>query len=227
MNREPWVKLEDGIALHDWGRSDEISYNQQLRQNEKNRFFQFAFDFLTDNRVVGDYWEFGCHRARTFRMALTEARKHSLDSMRFLAFDSFQGLPEGNDSSREDWQAGALCTTQEEFLAMIHKHGVYADNVELVPGFFEDSLKSYVPSVKPALVTVDCDFYASASQVLYFLEPYLLPGTQLYLDDYFCGHKGDPNRGVAKAFHKHETISKWTFVPHMAVGWWGRSFIVA
>ena len=32
------------------------------------------FIFLTDNRVVGDYHEYGCHRCRTFRMALTEAR---------------------------------------------------------------------------------------------------------------------------------------------------------
>ena len=82
---EPWVVLADGSDLKDWGRDQEIAYNQTNRQSEKALFFRRTFDFLTDNRVHGDYHEYGCHRCRTFRMALTEARKHNLENMQFHA----------------------------------------------------------------------------------------------------------------------------------------------
>src|SRR4051812_2356099 len=91
---EPWVELADARDLQEWGRDQEIAYNQANRQTEKALFYRRTYDFLTDNRVVGDYYEFGCHRCRTFRMALTEARKHNLSSAKFFAFDSFEGLPE-------------------------------------------------------------------------------------------------------------------------------------
>ncbi|HUA56667.1 MAG TPA: hypothetical protein VMB81_31080, partial [Candidatus Sulfotelmatobacter sp.] len=89
---EPWVELADGSALAGWSKDDEIAWNQANRQTEKYRFFVNTFDFLTDNRVRGDYHEYGCHRCRTFRMALTEARRHNVEAMKFFAFDSFEGL---------------------------------------------------------------------------------------------------------------------------------------
>src|SRR4051794_29781721 len=109
---EPWVELADGRQLADWTRDDEIASNQANRQTEKAIFYRRTYDFLTDNRVVGDYYEFGCHRCRTFRMALTEARRHNLSSAKFLAFDSFEGLPEPtSDTSVEIWKRGALTTS--------------------------------------------------------------------------------------------------------------------
>ena len=75
---EPWVELADGIQLAGWQHEDEISYNQVNRQREKQQFFVRTYDFLNDNRIRGNYLEFGCHRARTFRMALTEARRHNM-----------------------------------------------------------------------------------------------------------------------------------------------------
>src|SRR3984885_8270247 len=105
MIGEPWVELGTGATLKNWSRDDEIAYNQMNRQAEKALFFRRTFDFLTDNRVHGDYFEFGCHRCRTFRMALTEARRHNLAAMEFHAFDSFEGLPEPTgDTSVEIWK---------------------------------------------------------------------------------------------------------------------------
>src|SRR5216684_3152409 len=94
LDREPWVKLANGSELETWAHDDQIAYNQANRQMHKLGFYVQAFDFLSDNRVHGDYYEFGCHRGRTFRMALTEARRHNLASMKFFAFDSFAGLPQ-------------------------------------------------------------------------------------------------------------------------------------
>ena len=55
-NGEPWVALADGAELKDWGRDQEIAYNQSNRQTEKALFFRRICDFLTDNRVHGDYF---------------------------------------------------------------------------------------------------------------------------------------------------------------------------
>src|SRR5215469_7062885 len=117
LSEEPWVKLATGAELAEWRHEDEVRYNQANRQAEKYRFFIKAFDYVKDSRLRGDYHEFGCHRVRTFRMALTEARRHNLDQMRFFAYDSFEGLPATTSNPAHDvWQkSGALTTSEEEF----------------------------------------------------------------------------------------------------------------
>jgi hypothetical protein len=230
---EPWVVLPDGAALKDWGREDEISYNQMNRQTEKALFFRRVLDFLTDNRVHGDYFEFGCHRCRTFRMALTEARRHNLATMEFHAFDSFEGLPEPtSDTSVEIWKRGALTTSEGAFIGMVKDHGIYVDRVKTIKGYYADSLTKarqadYVKSArKIALVNVDCDLYESAVPVFDFVEPLLQEGAVIYIDDLFAGYKGNPHKGVARAFLEWQARSRWKLVRHLDIGWWGRSYIV-
>lgn len=230
---EPWVALADGADLSAWGRDEEIAYNQTNRQTEKALFFRRTFDFLTDNRVHGDYFEFGCHRCRTFRMALTEARRHNLASMQFHAFDSFEGLPEPtSDTSVEIWKRGALTTSEQAFLEMVKAHGIYVDNVKTIKGYYSESLtrdlqRRYVDSArKISLVNVDCDLYESAVPVFDFIEPLLQDGTVIYIDDLFAGYKGHPHKGVARSFLEWQRRSRWKLVRHLDIGWWGRSYIV-
>lgn len=230
---EPWVKLGTGATLAAWKRDEEIAYNQINRQTEKDLFFRRTFDFLTDNRVVGDYFEFGCHRCRTFRMALTEARRHNLGEMRFYAFDSFAGLPDVvSDTSVEIWRRGALATSEGEFTRMVREHGIYVDRVRTVRGYYSDSLtqtlrqKLLTQNTKIALVNIDCDLYESAVPVFEFIDPLLQEGAVIYIDDLFAGYKGNPNKGVAKAFLEYSRQARWKFIRHLDVGWWGRSYIV-
>ncbi|MBI3517169.1 MAG: class I SAM-dependent methyltransferase [Proteobacteria bacterium] len=228
---EPWVKLANGDELKGWGKDDEIAFNQNNRQIEKYRFFIKTFDFLTDNRVRGDYHEFGCHRCRTFRMALTEARRHNADSMKFFAFDSFEGLPDSSGHSVEIWTRGALTTTVDQFMTMVREHGIYVDRVTPIKGFYNDSLTSALRQKfldtenKLALVNIDCDLYESAVPVFDFIEPLLQEGTVLYIDDLFAGYKGSPAKGVARAFREFRARSRFRFVRHLDIGWWGRSYI--
>ena len=229
---EPWVTLATGPELARWGRDEEIAYNQRNRQTEKALFYRRTFDFLTDNRVQGDYHEYGCHRCRTFRMALTEARRHNLAGMHFLAFDSFQGLPDPvSDTSVEIWRRGALTTSEEEFLSMVREHGIYVDRVRTVKGFYDVTLtrglreRFLERESKIALAAIDCDLYESAVPVFAFIEPLLQEGAVLYIDDLFAGYKGTPTKGVARAFLEFQRSSRWTFVRHLDVGWWGRSYI--
>ena len=72
--KEPYVEinLKD---LKKWDKNDEIKYAQINRQKYKYEFFQKAFDLIYDNTIIGDYFEFGVHRARTFRFALSQAKE--------------------------------------------------------------------------------------------------------------------------------------------------------
>lgn len=232
IDREPWVELLDGRELENWSREDEIVYNQRNRQSEKLAFYVQAFDFLNANRVVGDYHEYGCHRGRTFRMALTEARRHNLQEMRFFAFDSFSGLPQILSSPDVPlWHEGALSTSEEDFWSLIRTHGIYVDRCETIKGFYRDTLtptlqqKFNESDRKIAFACMDCDLYESAAPVFQFIEPLIQEGSLIYIDEMFDGYKGSPVKGVPKAFHEFEERSRFKYVPHMQVGWWGRSYI--
>jgi hypothetical protein len=230
---EPWVDLPNNDALASWGREEEIAYNQINRQSEKALFYRRTFDFLTDNRVIGDYYEFGCHRCRTFRMALTEARRHNLADAKFYAFDSFEGLPEPtSDTSVEIWKRGALTTTESDFMSMVKAQGHYVESVRTVKGYYDESLtlplqKEIIETGrKSMLINIDCDLYESAVPVFNFIEPLLQEGTVIYIDDLFAGYKGSPNKGVARAFLEFQKRTRWKFIRHLDIGWWGRSYIV-
>lgn len=233
ISREPWIDIPGGDALQGWGHAEQVQWNQHLRQSEKARFFALSFDFIANSSVVGNYFEFGCHRVRTFRMALTEARHQNLgNTMKFFAFDSFEGLPTVDaDVHDPNWKPGALRTSTAEFMAIIENHGLYLDRVELIKGFYKDSLsadlqKKFITSnEKIAIACIDCDLYDSAVDVFNFISPLIQEGTILYLDDYFAGYRGSPKKGVAKAFKEFEEKSEFSFIQHLQVGWGGRSFI--
>ena len=125
LEEEPWVKIPSRKDLKDWKKFDEIKFNQQNRQIEKYKMFIKTFDFLTENQIFGDYFEFGCHRCRTFRMVVSLAYMHQIEDMNFYAFDSFDGLPElENSVSVKDWKRGSLTTSQSDFMRILKKHGL-------------------------------------------------------------------------------------------------------
>lgn len=232
IDGEPWVRLASGTELASWSKEDEIRYNQGNRQAEKYHFFRRIFDFLCENEIGGDYHEYGCHRGRTFRMALTEARRHNLNEMRFWAFDSFEGLPDPvTETSVSKWTRGTLRTSESQFRDLVNAHGIYVDRVRTVEGYYSDSLTRTLQQrfideeARIALVTVDCDLYESAVPVFDFIEPVLQDGAVIYMDDLFVGNRGNPSRGVARAFLDFQTRSRFRFIRHLEVGWWGRSYI--
>lgn len=233
IHREPWVDLASAQDLRDWNHDKEVAYNQMLRQTLKHEFFMKAVDFLADNRIPGDYFEFGCHRARTFRMMLSEsAKKQALSDMHYYAFDSFAGLPvTSSNPSHPVWSAGALTTSEKDFLSLVESLGLANGRIHTMAGFYDQSLtdvrqQEFLSKGRPvAMVNVDCDLYESAVPVFRFLEPLLQEGSVLYLDDYFCGYRGNPRRGVALAFDEFRQKSRFHYIEHLSIGWWGKSFL--
>ncbi len=207
--------------------------NSKIRYNERQRLIWQIFDYLKENQVDGDYHEYGCHKAVTFRMALADAHRKGIDSMRFYAFDSFEGLPEpkGIDRFHLHWKRGALTTSESHFMRLVRKQGKLVNRVETVKGFYNESLtpalqKSFQEKGrKIAFAFVDCDLYESTVDVLKFIDPLLQPGSVVYFDDFFH-FQGDPARGEQKAIGEWLEKSRWKLNPHLQAGWFGKSFIV-
>jgi len=231
----------EGIYKHyykndfeNWDEKSKIDYNNnEIRVKEKYRFFQLAYDYLYGNEVHGDYYEFGCHKARTFRMSISEARKKDFDFMRFYAFDSFEGLPEAAEIDRfPGWEKGMLKTSEDMFEALIREHGVYTDKVELVKGFFDQSLTSELQNKmlkdgsKLSFAYIDCDFYDSTVPVLEFILPFLQEGAIVAFDDW-NNFKANPNKGEKRAFREfcERHKDKIAFEEFLTFGWMGKSFI--
>jgi hypothetical protein len=166
-------------------------------------------------------------------MALTEARLHNMAEMKFWAFDSFEGLPDPvSDTSVEIWRRGALTTTEADFMRIVQEHGIYVDRVTTVKGFYSESLTAKLrrrmldEEGRVAFVNVDCDLYESAVPVFDFVDPLMQEGTVIYIDDLFAGNRGAPTQGVARAFLEYQRKTRWRFLRHLDIGWWGRSYLV-
>jgi hypothetical protein len=230
---EPFVRLPSLADFNLMSADDYVTFNQKRRQKLKFDYFLNAFDFLTGSEIVGDYFEFGCHKARTFRMALSCAYFYKMHSMRFHAFDSFEGLPDFGDHLIEQWRPGQLATSENDFDRLIAEHNLFPNKIFKHKGFYKDLLtpslsKTLLESkAKAAFINIDCDFYDSAVSVFNFIEPFLQHGTVLYLDDAFCAFKETSKGGVLGAFNEFQKNSSFKFVEHMSVGWAGRSYIAS
>ena len=232
---EPWFdeRINSITGKENWTKEDEIIYNQNNRQKAKHYFYYQAFEFITENSMEGDYHEFGCHRCRTFRMAL-EANKHFLQNkMKFYAYDSFKGLPKVEQDHQFDsrWDPGSLHTSKKKFIDLILESGFELENIKLIEGFYNESLpkinhEKMYGQRKASLINIDCDLYESAIPVFSHISNLLQEGTILYIDDYFAGYKGNPLKGVSGAMKEWIRELEWELEPYRDVGFTGKSYII-
>ena len=175
-------------------------------QGCRERFFLAAASFLYTNRepplTAGYYFEFGCHKARTMRYCWAHTR-HNFD-LEYVAFDSFEGLPElGDADSHVGWEQGAFSMSEADFTQTVVAAGMPRERLMTIRGFYSDSLtpdlaQSLLPR-RPTIVYVDCDLYSSTTEVLRFVAPLLQPGCLIAFDDWNC-YLGNPDRGQKRAW---------------------------
>lgn len=174
----------------------------------RNQRYKIMLDiarFATINRpITGYYMEFGSHEANTMRMAWRAFG--SLFDWDFIAFDSFQGLPDiAPIDEQVIWGKGRLATAEAEFIKLCRKAGMPAGRLRTVRGFYDETLtpelQQSLSSRKAAVVYVDCDLYKSTVPVLNFIRPFLQPGTIIVFDDWNC-FLGDPERGERRAWRE-------------------------
>lgn len=191
------------------------------------------------DHIAGDYVEFGTYRGRslaaayaalaaTFQNRLTNERAAlsaeqaaecatQWAAMRFIAFDSFQGLPEpkGIDRDSADFRGGQYACTRADVETGLRGSGVDLKKVEFVEGWYKDTC---VPATKArlglkaaAICWLDCDLYQSTKEALDFLGGLIVDGTILVFDDWFC-YRGSPFRGQQRAFREFQAaMPGWVF----------------
>lgn len=179
-------------------------WNVHIEQQREYMFMSIARFCHINRPTRGYYLEFGCHGANTMRMAWDAFRW--LFDFDYVAFDSFEGLPEiGAVDRQEIWQKGGLATAEEDFIRLCTAHGIPRERLRTVRGFYDKSLtRELVDQLAPskaAVVYVDCDLYESTIPVLEFARHFLQPGTVIVFDDWNC-FLADPGRGERRAFYE-------------------------
>lgn len=140
----------------------------------RNRYavHDLALDKVTFYK--GMYLEFGVYKGDSINYI---SRK---TNSTIYGFDSFKGLPEA-------WQDGF---TQGTFA--LDNLPVVSANVELICGFFSDSLPQFVAQFEDnlrfngvAYLHIDCDLYSSTKTIFGLLGEFIKKGTVIVFDEYF------------------------------------------
>ena len=184
---------------------------------------------------VGDYYEFGVFKGRTFLEAQRSANRLGLRDMRFFGFDSFAGLPpiDGADDPDESFYEGQYACSKPSVVANLDRCGFDWSRGALIEGYFERSLtpdcKQHHGMDHVAVALIDGDLYSSAVQCLQFIEDMVVDGTILILDDWQAYNQAD-DRGERRAFAeflaRHSDYSAEEFFEYGSPGTRGKVFIL-
>jgi len=208
---------------------DVIDRHTDNRMSEKGMLRQ-AFEFQNINQVKGDYFEFGLWKGKTFCLAHRFKHQYRRNEMTLWGFDSFRGLPPIDDKKDNVWSEGEYAFGENEFRTLLQRKRFKSDEYELVPGFYQDSLTDMLHERmlgrKAAIVYIDCDLYQSTTHVLSFIKRYLVNGSIVCFDDFYC-YKAAPDQGEQRALGEflraHPSLN---FIPYMNYCPVGSSFIV-
>jgi O-methyltransferase len=128
-----------------------------------------------------------------------------------ILFDSFEGLPEAKEIDGINaiaWQKNKdgdhyfnNCKAEIDFAKKAMDLSGVKD-YKLINGWFKDTLKTYVPNRKIAVLRLDADWYESTIDCLEALFDHVAPGGLIIIDDY---HTWD---GCSKALHEFLNIRK-------------------
>jgi hypothetical protein len=99
-----------------------------------------------------------------------------------FAFDSFAGMPD-TDARRDAHKAGDFGNVDEEEIRLFaEKCGVR--NLELVKGFFHESIPRAMPSIGPLRLShIDCDLYDAVVTSYEGSKASMVPGGYIVFDD--------------------------------------------
>jgi hypothetical protein len=125
------------------------------------------------NKVTreGLFCEFGVYQGTTINYIASRTKSI------IFGFDSFQGLPE---FWRNGYPAG-------KFGAPPNSLPKCEQNVELIAGWFDDTLPSFISKHREAVtfLHIDCDLYSSTRTIFEKLGPQIVTGSILVFNEYF------------------------------------------
>lgn len=125
----------------------------------------------------------------------------------YYLFDSFEGLPAASEIDGQralEWQANNdvnNCRTDESFAhEAMTLAGVNRFNV--VKGWFNQTLPTFQPTERIAVLRLDADWYSSTADCLNYLYAQVVPNGLIILDDYYAWD------GCSKALHDFLSVNK-------------------
>lgn len=157
----------------------------RLSPEKLQQLFVAARD-VADRGVPGGYAEFGVWRGGAICFVGTAWNTDADRERAILGFDSFKGLPPAVPAKDGGVVRPGMFddTSVEQTRQTLARHGLES-RVELVPGWFEDTI-GRIDSVPLAMLHIDCDLYEGTRLVLERGWPQLAVGGRLIVDDYRC-----------------------------------------
>lgn len=154
-----------------------------------------SLDVLLEQETISDlgaYLEFGVSRGTSMSCVHRELTRRKIAGMRLVGFDSFEGMPE--ESAEEGWTPGAYRSTLAATKAYMASQGVTFDNVELVKGWFDQTLtpetKARLGLRKASIINYDCDTYSATKLAMEFSLPLIERRAVVIFDDWGRGRIG-------------------------------------
>jgi len=205
--------------------------NWYTETDEKFKFIHVleAVNYVKTAELPNVFFEFGCHSGRTYSAALL-ASKFFKFKLKNYAFDSFEGLPETSKNVDGIFKSGTFYTKKEDFVKIVkNRTGILLQDDQLVQGYYEKSLTDKLKERLPksvGFVHIDVDLYSSTVTVLEFIKTFLVSGTVILFDDWYCFSAGE-ELGERKALN--EFLKKY---PEIELEEWknystyGKSFLV-
>lgn len=192
-------------------------------------------DYLVGTQIPGDYLEFGVFMGKTFSYA-HRIMAPLFPEMRFIALDSFEGLPEpkgldAKDNYTSGFYAGQFACDANQFRSNLLASGGDMQRILLVEGWFDQTLADGDPRSadigKVAAAWIDCDLYESTVPVLDFLTSRLPVGSVLLFDDWRC-YRNLADFGQQRACREWlERNPQIKLNPFVDFGFHGQAFTVA
>jgi hypothetical protein len=167
--------------LYDRALKDSADYAERNMMNSilmpyetKDPMYSYA---IKQSSLDGFFAEFGVHQGVSINKIA-----RLINNKKIYGFDSFVGL-------KEDWRGGEFPKGEFSTNGVLPK---VLENVELVSGYFDESLPNWLEDNKGvfSFINIDCDTYESTYTVLNLLgNKRIVSGTMILFDEYF----GYPN----------------------------------
>jgi len=214
---------------------------------DRQQAFHMSWGHIFNNRLRGDYWEFGVYRGDSMILSARElrkfqawnvsqiqsseewrvnlARQYSDYAPKYVGFDTFEGMPDNNEGN-SNFQKLSFVSNLENVKERLIKN-IKESKLILIKGDFSilngDEISKSSKLI--AIVNIDCELYESAIVALRLCRPFLQIGSVLLFDEYH-GFNADSTKGERKALAEFlaETsikVDRW-FDYHYG----GRSFLV-
>jgi O-methyltransferase len=176
----PWTK----------GKVDDICKINLVPPETLKSFFERCIKLLQKHKgkEIGDYLEFGVFNGSSMGSMYLTAKKMKLKSMKFIGFDSFEGLPPGTGEEHDVLQKGFYKCPFNKTIECLRRRKVNPKEIKWVKGIYQKTLNDKTIKKhdigKIGIVFIDCDTYSSSKTVLDFLAPLITEPCIFCFDDW-------------------------------------------